>query len=68
MALHLGALRDALLDAGADVVKASTAHEEVVASEDRLAHVGVDLRVLKGMVGANLTVSLGILGRLLFIH
>jgi hypothetical protein len=44
MALQLGALREALIDAGASVDKADKASEEVAAYDS-------DLRLLKWMVG-----------------
>jgi hypothetical protein len=44
MALQLGALREALIDAGATPDKASKAAEEVAAYDS-------DLRILKWMVG-----------------
>ena len=50
MALQLGALRDALLDAGANPAKADKAAEEVAAYETRLAGMDTKLTVLTWMV------------------
>lgn len=52
MALQLGALRDALIDAGAGEAKANKAAEEVAAYERDLAGIRSDLRLLTWMVGA----------------
>jgi hypothetical protein len=51
MALQLGALRDALLDAGAAPDKANKAAEELASYETRLGGIESDLRLLKWMVG-----------------
>jgi hypothetical protein len=59
MALQLGALRDALLDA-----KADKAAEEVAAYEDRLAGVEPRLYLLTWMVGFNLAMSAAIVTKL----
>jgi hypothetical protein len=58
MALQLGALRDALLDAGATPAKADKASEEVAAYENRLASVESGLTLLKWMVGIQLAITL----------
>lgn len=72
MALQLGALRDALIDAGASPDKAAKAAEELAGYENRLA--GIDLRLeqlasrvtlLTWMTGFNTALTLGILWRLL---
>jgi hypothetical protein len=63
--LQLGALRDALLEAGATPEKAAKAAEEAAAYENRLAKIETDLTVLKWMVGTNVVLTLGILGKLL---
>ena len=47
MALQLGALRDALIDAGASEEKASKAAEELAGNERGFAEIKADLRVLK---------------------
>ena len=65
MTLQLGALRDALLEAGATPEKAATAAEEAAAYENRVAKIETDLTVLKWMVGTNLALTLGVLGKVL---
>jgi hypothetical protein len=65
MALQLGALRDALLDAKVSPEKASAAAEEVAGYDNRLASIEAQLSVLKWMVGTNLVLTIGVLGRLL---
>jgi hypothetical protein len=50
MALQLGALREALLDAGASPAKADKAAEEVASYENRLAGVETKLVKLDGRV------------------
>ena len=62
MTLQLGALRDALLEAGATPEKAAKAAEEAAAYENRLAKIETDLTVLKWMVGTNLALTLIVLG------
>jgi hypothetical protein len=51
MALQLGALRDALLDAGAKPDKADKAAEEAAGYDNRLASIETRLAVLMVMVG-----------------
>jgi hypothetical protein len=63
--LQLGALRDALLEAGATPEKAAKAAEEAAAYENRVAKIETDLTVLKWMVGTNLALTLGVLGKVL---
>jgi len=65
MALQLGALRDALLDAGASPEKADRAAEELANYENRLGGIERQLAVLTWMVGFNLVMTAGILWRLL---
>lgn len=65
MALQLGALRDALLDAGASVEKADKAAEELASYETRLSGIEARLAVLTWMVGFNLVMSAGILWRVI---
>lgn len=65
MALQLGALRDALIEAGASQDKASRAAEELASYENRLASMENKLSVLIWMVGTNLAVTLGLLAKLL---
>lgn len=74
MALQLGALRDALIDAGATPDKADKAAEEVASYENRLASVETKLVALDGkvnlltwMVTFNLAMSVAILWRV-FAH
>jgi phage shock protein A len=50
MALQLGALRDALLDAGAKPELANKASEEAASYESRLASIETKLAVLMVMV------------------
>ena len=49
--LQLGALREALIEAGASPEKASKATEELAAYDAELAAVRSDLRLLTWMVG-----------------
>jgi len=63
MALQLGALREALLEAGASQEKASRAAEEVAAYEMRLAALDGRVQLLTWMVGFNLAFTLAILWR-----
>ena len=65
MALQLGALRDALEDAGADPAKARAAAEELAGYENRLASMDTRLSVLTWMAATNLVVTLGVLWRVL---
>ena len=61
MALQLGALREALLDAGASPEKADKAAEELASYENRLAGIETKLAVLVWMVGFNLAMTLAVL-------
>jgi hypothetical protein len=65
MALQLGALRDALIDAGAKPEKADKAAEELAGYESRLAGIDARLSVLTWMAGTNLVLTAGVLWRLL---
>ena len=65
MALQLGALRDALIDAGAS--DAQAASEEVASDERDIADVRGDLKLLKWMQGATFAGVVAIALRL-FIH
>lgn len=65
MALQLGALRDALIDAGAKPEKADKAAEELAGYENRLASIDSRLSVLAWMAGTNLVLTAGVLWRLL---
>ena len=51
MALELGALREALIEAGATPEKAKKAAEEVASYESRLAGLETKVTVLMWMVG-----------------
>lgn len=57
MALQLGALRDALLDAGAKPEKADKAAEELAGYDNRLSSIETRLAVLMVMVGGLYAVS-----------
>jgi hypothetical protein len=67
MALQLGALREALIEAGASTDKADKAAEEVASYENRLAGIETKLVRLDGkvnlltwMVGFNLAMTVGL--------
>jgi hypothetical protein len=68
LALQLGALREALIEAGASPEKAAKAAEEVAEYESRLAEMAADIRLLKWMVGFNLALTVAIVGRLFLTH
>jgi hypothetical protein len=61
MALQLGALREALIEAGASPDKADKASEEVADYEGRLASLETKVAVLTFMVGTNLALTVGVL-------
>lgn len=63
MALQLGALREALLEAGASAEKADKAAEEAAGYEARLAAIDTRLTLLSWMVGFNLLMTTGVLWR-----
>lgn len=63
MSLRLGALHDALLDAGASADLSTRAAEEVANYEHQMADIRSDLRLLKWMVGAVLAGVVAILIR-----
>lgn len=65
MSVTLSKTYDALRDAGASDEKARAAAEEIAGFENRLANLDADMRLLKWMVGINLTATVGILLRLL---
>ena len=54
MSLRLGALEDALVNAGADPALAQKAAEELADYERQVAAIRTDLAVLKWMVGTTL--------------
>ena len=62
MALQLGALREALLDAGATPEKANKASEEVAAYQTRLAGIETRLGQLTWKVGTLIVLVLGNVG------
>jgi hypothetical protein len=67
MALQLGALREALVEAGASPEKAANAAEEVASFENRLAKIEGDLSVLKWMTSFLVVMTMAILWRV-FTH
>ena len=74
MALQLGALREALVEAGASPEKAAKAAEEVASYENRLANIETKLVALDGrvnllnwMMSFNLVMTVAILWRV-FTH
>jgi hypothetical protein len=67
MALQLGALRDALIDAGASSEKADKAAEELAGYEREFAEIKGDLRVLKWSQAATFAAVVAVLLKL-FIH
>lgn len=67
MALQLGALRNALLEAGASPDKADKAAEEIAGYENRLAGIETRLTLLTWMVGALYPVIIAIFFRV-FTH
>jgi hypothetical protein len=64
MALQLGALRDALINAGAQPDKADKAAEELAGYENQLATLDSGMALLTWMVGFNLVLTVGVLWRL----
>lgn len=67
MALQLGALRNALIDAGASQDKADKAAEELAGYENRLSSIETRLTLLTWMVGALYPVIIAIFFRV-FSH
>ncbi len=61
MAMMLSKTYEAFRAAGAPDDKAREAAEEIAGFENRLATIGADMKLLKGMLGVNLTFSLAIL-------
>jgi hypothetical protein len=64
MALQLGALRDALLDAGATPEKAAKAAEELAGYDREFADIKSDLRVLKWAQAATFAAVVAVLLKL----
>jgi len=62
MALMLGALRDALVAAGAPAEK-DRAAEEPARYENRLAKIEADVSTVRWMIGANIALTLIVLGK-----
>jgi hypothetical protein len=67
MALQLGALRDALIEAGASDAKAQKAAEELAGYERDFSDIKSDLRVLKWAQAATFAAVLAVLLKL-FVH
>jgi hypothetical protein len=65
MAMQLGALRTALLEAGASPDKADRAAEEAASYETRLSGLETKVAVVTWMVGANVTLTVVTLGVLI---
>jgi glutathione S-transferase len=65
MAMQLGALRTALLEAGATQDKADRAAEEAAGYETRLAGLETRVAVVTWMVGANITLTVLAVGVLI---
>jgi len=63
MALMLGALRNALVAAGAPAEKADRAAEEAARYENRLAKIEADVSTVRWMIGANIALTLIVLGK-----
>lgn len=66
MALQLGALRDALLDAGASADKADKAAEELY--EKRLAGIEGKLTMLIWALGANVAATITVVGMIVSMN
>jgi hypothetical protein len=67
MALQLGALRDALIEAGATPDKANKAAKELAGYEREFADIKGDLRVLKWAQAATFAAVLAVLLKV-FLH
>ena len=61
MALQLGALREALIEAGASPEKANKAAEELASYENRLSGIESKLTMLIWVVGLNFAATVGVL-------
>lgn len=64
MALQLGATREAFLAAGVSADKASAAAEELAGYDNRLVGIETRLAVLTWMAGANVALTLIVVGSL----
>jgi hypothetical protein len=67
MALELGKLRNALIEAGASSKAAEEAAQEVAAYENMLDKLESDMAVVKWMLGFNLAMTIAVLFRV-FSH
>ena len=67
MALQLGAVRDALIDAGASPEQAAKAAEELAGYEREFAEIKSDLRVLKWAQAATFVMTVAILVKLFLV-
>jgi hypothetical protein len=67
MAMPLGALRDALLEAGASPEKAGRAAEKIATYDRELADIRSDLKLLKWITGATFAGVVTIMVRI-FTH
>ena len=65
MAMQLGALRDALIEAGASHPTADKASEEVASYDTRLASIETRVAVLTWMTGAGVGLTLLVLGNVI---
>jgi len=65
MALQLGALRDALVEAGASPAASARASEELASYENKLASMDGRLTLLTWMTGTSVVLSLTVLGTVL---
>lgn len=65
MPLQLGALREALLEAGASPDKANKAAEELASYEGQFADLRAQLKVHNWMLATNLVFTVGVLWRVL---
>jgi hypothetical protein len=66
MSVMLGSLYDALRSANVPEEKARSAAEEVAGFKATLSELRAELQVLKWMVGANITLTVLVLGGLLW--
>ena len=64
MALRLGALRDAVLEAGASEETARKASEEAASYKRRLVGIESHLTVLTWMTGTNIALTIAVLFKL----
>jgi hypothetical protein len=67
MAMQLGALRDALVEAGASPATAGKASEELAGYSSELSDIRSDLKFLKATTAINTAIGIAVLLKL-FIH